>query len=81
MVGWSVTREADDAEAHAAFATDRLWCGYAIADLDPTLRAHSRVTVARRGMDVAACLVLRHRAFAAVVPHGPHDGLVALWRR
>ncbi len=79
--GWSVTLEVNDAEAHAAFATDRLWCGYAIADLDPPFRAYSSVAVARRGTDTAACLVLRHPAFAALVPHGPAEGLLALLRR
>jgi hypothetical protein len=78
MAAWSVTLDADDAAAHAAFATDRLWSGYAIADLDPPFRAYSTVAVARRGSDVAACLTLRHPAFVAVVPHGPYDGLVAL---
>jgi ribosomal protein S18 acetylase RimI-like enzyme len=79
VADWSVTLDADDAAAHAAFATDRLWCGYAIADLDPPFRAYSTVAVARRGSDVAACLTLRHPAFVAVVPHGPYDGLVALF--
>ncbi len=79
--GWSVTLEVNDAEAHAAFATDRLWCGYAIADLDPPFRAYTSVAVARRGTDTAACLVLRHPAFAALVPHGPAEGLLALLRR
>ena len=78
MSGWSIRLDVDDAEAHDAFATDRLWCGYAIADLAPPFRAYSTVAVARHGSDVAACLVLQHPAFAAVVPHGPPDGLVAL---
>jgi ribosomal protein S18 acetylase RimI-like enzyme len=81
MDGWLMTREADDVEAYAAFATDRLWCGYAIADLDPPFRAHTRIAVARHGDEVAACLVLRHPAFAAIVPHGPADGLQALLQR
>jgi GNAT superfamily N-acetyltransferase len=81
MSGWSVALDVDDTEAYAAFATDRRWCGYAIADLDPPFRAHSRVAVARRGTDVAACLVLRHPAFTAVVPHGSSDGLAAILAR
>src|SRR5215217_5258240 len=78
MIEWSLTLDTNDAEAYAAFATDRIWCGYALADLDQPFRAHSKVAVARHGRDVAACLVLRHPAFAAVVPHGPHDGVVKL---
>jgi len=81
MDGWSVALDVDDADAYAAFATDRRWGGYAIADLDPPYRAHSRVAVARCGDEVAACLVLRHPAFASVVPHGPPEGLDALLER
>jgi ribosomal protein S18 acetylase RimI-like enzyme len=76
--GWSVTLDADEAEAYAAFATDRRWCGYAIADLEPPFRDYAVVGVARRAAEVAACLVLRHPAFSAIVPHGPADGLLAL---
>lgn len=81
MDEWSTTLEADDAVAYAAFATDRLWCGYAIADLEPPFRAYSSVAVARRAAEVAACLVLRHPAFTAIVPHGAADGLLALLTR
>ena len=34
-----------------------------------------RVAIARRGAEMAACLVLRHPDFTSVVPHGPADGL------
>lgn len=74
--------DVDDATAYAAFATDRLWCGYAIADLEPPWREYARVAVARRGPeDIAACLVLRHPAFNAVVPHGHDAGLEAILER
>jgi GNAT superfamily N-acetyltransferase len=79
--GWDVETDVDDATAYAAFATDRLWCGYAIADLEPPFRAYSQVAIARRGAEVAACLVLRHPAFNSVVPHGPQDGLDAILER
>jgi ribosomal protein S18 acetylase RimI-like enzyme len=77
-VRWEVALHVDDATAYAAFATDRAWSGYAIADLDAPFRAYSRVAVARRGEDVAALLVLRHPAFTSIVPHGPPDGLAAI---
>jgi ribosomal protein S18 acetylase RimI-like enzyme len=81
MAVWRVELDVDDRAAYAAFATDRLWCAYAIADLEPPVRAHSRVAVARSGADVAACLVLRHPAFNALVPHGAADGLAAILGR
>lgn len=81
MAGWVVETDVDDAVAQAAFATDRLWCGYAIADLEPPFRTYTRVAVARRGSAVAACLVLRYPTFNAVVPHGPHAGLDAILDR
>ena len=81
MGGWSVALDVDDADAYAVFATDRRWGGYAIADLDPPFRPHSRIAVARSAGEVAACLVLRHPAFAAVVPHGAPEGLDALLDR
>ena len=79
--GWLVETDVDDADAYAAFATDRLWCGYAVADLEPPFRAYSRVAVARCGADVAACLVLRHPDFNSIVPHGPAAGLDAILER
>lgn len=79
--GWEVALDVDDATAYAAFAADRRWCGYAIADLDAPFREHSRVAVARLGEEVAACLVLRHPAFTSVVPHGPAEGLAAILAR
>jgi ribosomal protein S18 acetylase RimI-like enzyme len=81
MSGWRVETDVDDSAAYAAFATDRLWCGYAIADLEPPFRAFARVAVAHRGGEVAACLVLRAPAFNAIVPHGPGAGLDAILER
>jgi len=81
MREWRVETDVGDSAAYAAFATDRLWCGYAIADLEPPFRAFSRVAVARLGGEVAACLVLRTPAFNAVVPHGPGAGLEAILAR
>jgi ribosomal protein S18 acetylase RimI-like enzyme len=78
---WRVELDVDDAAALAAFETDRRWCGYAIADLDPPFRAWSRIAVAWRGDEVAACLVLRHPAFTSTVPHGSPDGLAAILSR
>jgi GNAT superfamily N-acetyltransferase len=79
--GWEVALDVDDATAYDAFATDRAWTGYAIADLDEPFRAYSRVAVAWGGGEVAALLVLRHPAFTSVVPHGPPGGLAAILAR
>ena len=41
---WRIDRAAPDDIAHAAFATDRHWNGYSIADLAPqTAYGHSKV--------------------------------------
>lgn len=77
-MSWRVERDVDEAAAYAAFATDRRWCGYAIADLEPPFRAYGRVDVARRGDAVAAVLLFRHPAFTSVVPHGDPAGLAAI---
>src|SRR5438067_457632 len=77
---WRIVQDADDQTAYDALAVDRLWNGYGIADLVPPFRPYSRVAVARRGASPpeAACLVLRHPAFNALIPHGDADGVSAL---
>jgi hypothetical protein len=81
VAGWQGEADVDDLAAYTALATDRLWCGYAIADLEAPFRAYTRVAVAHRAGAVAACVVLRHPDFCAVVPHGPPAGLEAILER
>ena len=80
MDGWQIETDADDTAAYAALAQDRPWAGYAIADLDPPFREHTRVALARHGSapPAAACLVLRHPAFTVTVTHGDPSGLAAI---
>lgn len=77
---WRVEPDAGDAAAYAALAGDRLWAGYSIADLEPPFRACTRVALARRGdgAPAAACLFLRHPAFASTIPHGDSAGVAAI---
>ena len=77
---WQVELDVDNQAAYAVFATDRLWNGYSIADLEPPLRTYTKVAVARKAEtgEAAACLVLTHPTFCALVPHGPAEGLQAI---
>jgi ribosomal protein S18 acetylase RimI-like enzyme len=80
---WQVELDADDAAAYVALATDRLWNGYSIADLEPPFRAHARVALAWSGDEspTTACLFLRHPDFSAIIPHGDPAGLAAILDR
>ncbi|HEX5506317.1 MAG TPA: GNAT family N-acetyltransferase [Thermomicrobiales bacterium] len=78
---WRVEPDAGDAAAYAALASDRLWAGYSIADLEPPFRAYTRVALARLGNEAApaaACLFLRHPAFNSTIPHGDPAGVAAI---
>lgn len=77
---WRVARDVDEPTAAAVLATDRLWAGYSLADLEPPFRAYSAFDVAaREGAEPeAACLFLRHPAFNATIPHGGAAGLAAI---
>src|SRR5207248_5087265 len=79
---WRIVQDADDQTAYDALAVDRLWNGYGIADLVPPFRPYTRVAVARRGASPpeAACLVLRHPAYNALIPHGDADRVSPLLR-
>lgn len=72
--------DADDEAAYAAFAADRLWNGYSIADLESPFRAYARIAVARAraGAPHAACLFLRHPSFSSIIPTGDPAALAAI---
>lgn len=76
---WQIEPDADDAAAAAIFNTDRAWNGYSLCDLEPPLRSHTTVAVARRGPAVAACMILCHPAFVSIVPHGDPAGIAAIF--
>jgi RimJ/RimL family protein N-acetyltransferase len=78
---WWVEPAADEADVFALLARDRVWNGYAIADLDEPFRRYARVALAGRrrpgGEAVAALLTLRHPGFTAIVSYGPPGGVGA----
>lgn len=80
VADWRVQRDVPDDLAAGVFALDRIWSGYSLADLEPPLRQYAGVAVAARGDDPpsAACLILRHPAFTAMVLHGPAAGVHAI---
>jgi ribosomal protein S18 acetylase RimI-like enzyme len=77
---WQIDRDATDADAYGALATDRHWNGYSIADLAPPLRQWTRVAVARPGTSAAtaACLFYQHPLFNSTIPHGDPEGVAAI---
>ncbi|HVE74125.1 MAG TPA: hypothetical protein VNA30_03405, partial [Mycobacteriales bacterium] len=83
MSTWQITPDADDATAYAVLGQDKLANGYAVADLEPPFRQHTRVGVASRdGQEPeAAILVLRHLAFTATCPVGSAEGVGELIAR
>lgn len=78
---WRVTSDATDDDAYTILARDPVWNSFALADLEPPLRAYSQFAVARRegSEDDALCLVLRHPVIGQVLsPFGSPDGVAAL---
>lgn len=77
--GWEIDPHAGDEQAYQALASDRIWNGYSIADLDPPYRAYTRIALARHPQHgSAACLILQHPAFASIIPFGTPAGLAAI---
>jgi GNAT superfamily N-acetyltransferase len=79
-VRWLIELHADDAIAYAVLAGDERWNGYSISDLEPPYRAYAQYAVAGRESQApsAACLLLRHPAFTALIPTGDPDGVSAI---
>lgn len=80
MAEWMISGDLDDEAAYALLAQDRIWNGYSIADLAPPFRQHAQVwAAARRGEPAAAAtLLMRHPAFAALIPCGEPEGVEML---
>lgn len=83
---WHVTTDATDDVAYAILSRDRIWNSFALADLEPPLRAYSQFAVATRGADnvqeQALCLVLRHPVIGEVLsPFGSAPGVAAILAR
>lgn len=78
---WTVEQNVTAEVAFEVLSRDRIANGYALADLEPPFDQFSRVDVARRGDALAACLVLRHPEFNAVVTFGEAAGLTEILER
>lgn len=80
MADWTITGDLGDEAAYELLAQDRIWNGYSIADLAPPFRQHAQVWAAARPGEppAAATLLMRHPAFAALIPHGDPAGVAAL---
>lgn len=84
FAGWQITPDAEYDQAYALLAQDRVWNSFALADLEPPLRAYSQFALARRsdGHGRAICLILRHPIIGQVLsPFGDEEGIAALLSR
>lgn len=78
-ISWRVSADASDEEVFSVLARDPIWNCFALADLEPPLRAYSQFALASRGAERALCLILRHPVLGEVVaPYGDEAGLAAL---
>lgn len=72
----------DDAAILSVLERDRRWAAYALCDLDPPYRAHSRfVGALRDGHPVAVVLLYTPPTFTAVLPCGDTSGIGAIMAR
>lgn len=80
---WRLILSAEDAEAYAVLAHDRVWNSFAIADLLPPFREYTQIATARHrdGIRSAACLVLRQPELTVVAPDGDDEGVATLLAR
>jgi ribosomal protein S18 acetylase RimI-like enzyme len=84
---WQLKLNADDETAYAVLARDRIWNGYAIADLVAPLRQYTEVSLARLPLSdiVATCVIVRHPAFTVIVCGGTApasaEGLTVLFEQ
>jgi GNAT superfamily N-acetyltransferase len=82
---WRIELDADDATAYAVLAADERWNGYSISDLEPPYRPYAQFAVAtledttEETTPPAACLLLRHPTFTALIPTGDPDGVAAIF--
>lgn len=75
---WHVNTNATDDEIYSILARDPVWNCFALADLEPPLRAYSQFGLAFQdaGNGSAACLILRHPIIGEVIsPFGDEQGI------
>lgn len=78
---WHVNVNATDEEVYPILARDPVWNCFALADLEPPMRAYSQFALASQdtGDARAICLVLRHPIIGEVIsPFGDEEGVKAI---
>lgn len=76
---WRVNADASNDEVYPVLVRDPVWNCFALADLEPPLRAYSQFVLASRGASSALCLILRHPVLGEVVsPSGEEEGIAAI---
>ena len=78
---WRVVEDATYDEVYAILARDPIWNCFALADLEPPLRAYSQFPIAfhTERDEQAICLILRHPIIGQVLsPFGSDEGIAAL---
>lgn len=80
---WRIVQDASDDEVKAFLLQDRVWNCFALADLEPPLRAYSQFAlVYQRDIPQASCLIFRHPIIGEVLsPFGSEEGVAALLQR
>jgi len=81
---WHVKVNATDEEVFPILARDLVWNCFALADLEPPMRASSQFALASRddGDVRAVCLILRHPIIGEVIsPFGDEEGIGAILQR
>src|SRR5579885_850503 len=81
---WHVKVDATNEEVYPVLARDRVWNCFALADLEPPMRAYSQCALAFRDDDGmrAVCLILRHPIIGEVLsPFGDEEGIEAILQR
>jgi len=79
-VHWHITPDATNDEAYVILSQDPVWNCFALADLEPPLRAYSQFVIAsqQEGNKRAICLILRHPNIGQVLsPFGSREGVAA----
>ena len=77
---WQVWDNEDDSEIGALLERDRVWNSFALADLLPPFRQHTRfVTAARPGERPSVLvMIIQHPGFSTVSPFGDVAGVAAI---
>jgi RimJ/RimL family protein N-acetyltransferase len=81
LVHWHITPDATHDGAYAILSQDPVWNCFALADLEPPLRAYSHFALASQeeSTERAICLILRHPIIGEVLsPFGNRQGVAAI---